>query len=158
MIATAGALTAQTITGQPFNPNSIFAYTAFGAFVAGPSAHFFYQFINRIVPDVKFRRFLEFLLERFMFAPVFVALSLYFLTIFEGKSHDQATQNLFKMYKGVLLANWRYLTLPAFLNFNFTPPMLRVLVGNLIGFFWVVYMAHLRRRAAAAAKKEKSEK
>jgi peroxisomal membrane protein 2 len=154
VIATAGAITSQKLTGQPLNPNSIFAYTAFGALVAGPFAHFFYELIGRIVPDVRFRRILEFLLERLTFAPIFCGLSLYFLTIFEGKTPDQATKNLFKLYKSVLLANWRYLTLPVFLNFNFTPPMLRVFVSNIIGFFWVIYMADKRRRAAAAAKKE----
>lgn len=155
MIATAGAITSQHLAGQPFNPSSVFAYTAFGACVAGPFAHFFYEFIGRIVPDVRFKRILEFLIERFTFAPIFVALSLYFLTIFEGKGHDQATQNLFTLYKSVLTANWRYLTLPVFLNFNFVPPMLRVFVSNIIGFFWVLYMADRRRRAAAAAKKDK---
>ncbi|CRL02884.1 CLUMA_CG015781, isoform A [Clunio marinus] len=155
VIATAGAITSQKLSGQPFNPNAVFAYTAFGAFVAGPFAHYFYEFISRIVPDVPFRRILEFLLERFTYAPIFCALSLYFLTIFEGKTPDQATQNVLKLYRTVLLANWRYLTLPVFLNFNFVPPMLRVFVSNIIGFFWVIYMADKRRRAAAAAKKEK---
>jgi len=31
------------------------------------------------------------------------------------------------------------------------PPMLRVLVGNLIGFFWVLFVASKRRKAAAEA-------
>lgn len=155
VIATAGAITSQQLAGQPFNPSAVFAYTAFGAVIAGPFAHFFYEFIGKIVPDVRFKRILEFLLERFAFAPIFVGLTLYFLTIFEGKSPDQATKNLFKLYKSVLLANWRYLTLPVFLNFNFVPPMLRVFVSNIIGFFWVIYMADKRRRAAAAAKKDK---
>lgn len=129
----------------------------FGAVIAGPFAHVFYTLINSIVPDVRGRRILEFLMERFTFAPCFCALSLFFLTIFEGKSVDQATQNLARMYKSVLIANWKYLTFPVFLNFNFVPPMLRVFVSNIIGFFWVIYLADKRRRAAAAAaKKDKS--
>lgn len=155
VIATAGAITSQRINGH-FNPNSVFAYTLFGAGIAGPFSHYFYQFINSIVPDVKGRRLLEFLMERCTFAPIFCALSLFFLTIFEGKSVDQATQNLARMYKSVLLANWKYLTFPVFLNFNFVPPMLRVFVSNLIGFFWIIYLADKRRRAASAAKKDKS--
>lgn len=156
VIATAGALTSQKINGH-FNPRSVLAYTMFGAVVAGPFAHFFYMLINSIVPDVRGRRILEFLMERFTFAPCFCALSLFFLTIFEGKSVDQATQNLARMYKSVLIANWKYLTFPVFLNFNFVPPMLRVFVSNIIGFFWVIYLADKRRRAAAAAaKKDKS--
>lgn len=155
VIASAGALTSQTLSGQPINPNTVFAYGAFGACIAGPFAHYFYEFIGRIVPDVRFRRILEFLLERFTFAPIFCALSLYFLTIFEGKSPDEATKNTLRLWKSVLMANWRYLTLPVFLNFHFVPPMLRVFVSNIIGFFWVIYVSDKRRRAAAAAKKEK---
>lgn len=151
---TAGAITSQKVSGQPLNLNSVFAYGAFGALIVGPFAHNFYEIIARIVPDVRFKRLLEFLLERFTFAPILCALSLYFLTIFEGKSPDQATKNLVTMFKPVMLANWRYLTLPVFLNFNFVPPMLRVFVSNIIGFFWIVYLADKRRRAAAAAKKE----
>lgn len=153
VIATAGALTSQKMNGH-YNPRSVLAYTMFGAAVAGPFAHFFYQLINSVVPDVRGRRVLEFLMERFTFAPCFCALSLFFLTIFEGKSVDQATQNLARMYKSVLLANWKYLTFPVFLNFNFVPPMLRVFVSNIIGFFWVIYLADKRRRAAAAAAKK----
>jgi len=82
VIATAGAITSQKISGQPFNPRAVFAYTAFGALIAGPFSHFYYEFISRIVPDVKYRRLLEFLIERFTFAPIFCALSLYFLTLF----------------------------------------------------------------------------
>ena len=151
---TAGAVTSQKLSGQPLNPNSIFAYSAFGALIAGPFAHCFYELIGRIVPDVRFKKLLEFLLERLTFAPVLCALSLYFLTIFEGKSPDQALKNLLTLYKSVLIANWRYLTLPVFLNFRFVPPMLRVFVGNIIGFFWVIYVADKRRRAAAAAAKK----
>lgn len=151
---TAGALTSQTLSGQPINPNSVFAYGAFGALIAGPFAHHFYELIGRLVPDVRFKRILEFLLERLTFAPILCALSLYFLTILEGKSPDQALKNLLALYKSVLLANWRYLTLPVFLNFNFVPPMLRVFVSNMIGFFWIIYVADKRRRAAAAAAKK----
>lgn len=155
VIATAGAVTSQTLSGQPINPNTVFAYGAFAAFVGAPFAHYFYNFISTIVPDVRFKRILEFMLERLISAPIFCGLSLYFVTIFEGKSPEVALNNLLKLYKSVLLANWRYLTLPVFLNFNFVPPMLRVFVSNIIGFFWVIYISDKRRRAAAAAKKDK---
>lgn len=81
--------------------------------------------------------------------PVFVALSLYFLSIFEGKSPEQAFKTLKQLYVTILLTNYRYLSLPVFVNFNFVPPFLRVFVGNLIGFFWIIYVADKRRRAAA---------
>lgn len=104
------------------------------------------------MPDMKGKRIVEFLLERSLFAPLLCALSLFFLTLFEGKSQEEAVKNL-RLFKSVLSANWRYLSLPVFLNFVYVPPMLRVFVGNLIGFFWVIYVADKRRRAAARKEK-----
>lgn len=53
MIATAGAITSQKLSGQDINVNSVFAYTAFGAFVGAPFAHYYYDFLAKIVPDVR---------------------------------------------------------------------------------------------------------
>jgi peroxisomal membrane protein 2 len=142
-------LTSQKLSGQELNLRSILAYAGYGLCIGGPFAHFFYTFINNITPDGRSKKLWEFLLERFGFAPIFCVLSLYFLTLFEGKTHLQAVGNLVKLYQQVLTANWTYLTLPVFLNFYFTPPMLRVFVSNIIGFFWVIYLADKRRRAAA---------
>lgn len=110
--------------------------------------------IEKVVPDMEYKRFAEFILERLTYAPIFTALSLYFLTIFEGKAPEEALKNLKRLYVNILLTNWKYLTLPVFINFNFIPPMLRVLVANLIGFFWIIYIADKRRRAAAKKREE----
>lgn len=149
IIATAGAVTSQKLAGQEFNPRPVFAYSTFGLLIAGPFAHYCFEIINSIVPESlgKWKKLLEFLIERFTFAPVFCALSLFFLNIFEGKSVEAATESLTKLYKHVLTANWKYLTLPVFLNFNFVPQMLRVFMSNIIGFFWIIYLADKRRRS-----------
>lgn len=111
--------------------------------------------IESVVPDMDYKRFVEFLLERFTYAPFFTAVSLFFLSLFEGRQPEEALGNLKRLYLNILLTNWKYLTLPVFINFNFVPPMLRVLVANLIGFFWIIYLADKRRRAAK--KKEREE-
>lgn len=125
------------------------SYSAFGLIFGGSVPHYFYKLIEAIVPeDFEYKRLAEFILERLTFAPVFTALSLYFLSLFEGKSPEEALFTLKKLYLPVLLTNWKYLSLPVFINFNFVPPMLRVLFANLIGFFWIIYLADKRRRAA----------
>lgn len=58
-----------------------------------------------------------------MFAPAITALSLYFITRFEGKGHEDGVSNLNDLYKMILVNNWKYLTLPVFINFRFVPPM-----------------------------------
>lgn len=155
IVATSGTIASQVLSGQNVNPRTVFAYSLFGLIFGGSVPHYFYSFFDSVVPDVQYKRLIEFLMERTLFAPVFVGLSLYFLSIFEGKSPEQAQKILKQLYLSVLVTNWRYLSLPVFVNFNFVPPMLRVFVANIIGFFWIIYLADKRRRAAA--KKENTK-
>lgn len=90
----------------------------------GSLPHFFYTFIERALDEeMKFRRLIQFALERLIFAPMFQGVSLYTLARFEGKDHDAATKNLQKLYIPMLIANWKYITFFTFLNFTVVPPM-----------------------------------
>lgn len=90
----------------------------------------------------------------------------------QGKSQDAALQNLYTLYWPVLKANWSYLSLLVFINIKFVPPIVskpvtfaydfnqwigdnvifisfvqfRVLIGNLIGFGWVIFLTMKRRK------------
>jgi peroxisomal membrane protein 2 len=132
----------------------VLSYSLFGLIFGGSVPHYFFAAIQKIIENCtpenfEYKRFAEFVMERLTFAPFFTAVSLYFLSLFEGKSPEEAFLTLKKLYLTVLLTNWKYLSLPVFINFNFVPPMLRVLVANLIGFFWIIYLSDKRRRAAA---------
>lgn len=86
--------------------------------------HYFYGFLESVLDqDLKFRKLLQFAMERLMFAPIFQGVSLYTLARFEGKNHNEATQNLMKLYIPVLTANWKYLSLFTLINFTVVPPM-----------------------------------
>lgn len=133
------------------DPNSIIAYGLFGLLFGGSVPHYFYKFIEKITQEVRHKKNWQFLLQRILFTPVMTALSLYFLAIFEGSSAQGAMNNLLRMYKNVLIANWKFLTIPVWLNFKYIHPMLRVFVTNVIGFFWTVYLANKRRVAKKKA-------
>ncbi|XP_055689045.1 peroxisomal membrane protein 2 [Lutzomyia longipalpis] len=150
VIATTGNIVSQKISGSnSINPHSVFAYGLFGLIFGGTIPHYFYAFIERIFSDeVKFRKFYQFLLERLTFTPVFQLCSLYFLSRFEGNNHQVAFANLYKLYWPILQANWKYLSLFTFMNITFLPPILRVFTANLIGFFWIIFLANKRRQAA----------
>lgn len=49
----------------------------------GTIPHYFYALLEKIVPDGKHSNFYKFLGERLAFAPLYAALSLYFLARFE---------------------------------------------------------------------------
>lgn len=75
---------------------------------------------------MKFRKLLQFAMERLMFAPMFQGVSLYTLARFEGKNHDDAVKNLMRLYIPVLTANWKYLSLFTLINFTVVPPMVNL--------------------------------
>uniref|UniRef100_A0A2M4C0B9 Putative conserved plasma membrane protein n=1 Tax=Anopheles marajoara TaxID=58244 RepID=A0A2M4C0B9_9DIPT len=163
VIASSANLASQKLTGaKQLNTDSVLAYGLFGLIFTGPLSHFFYGWLDRVTNDVRFKKLLMLLGERLFFAPTITALSLYFISRFEYKSHDEAIINLVTLFRSVLRGNWKFLTLPVFINFNYVPPMLRVLFANIIGFCWILFLsakrrkAEQRRQAAAAGETSKS--
>ncbi|KAF7989007.1 hypothetical protein HCN44_007317 [Aphidius gifuensis] len=143
VLATSGNYVAQKIMGaKKLNDDTLLAFGLFGLFFGGPVPHYFYKYIPQIVKNPLG----ILLIERLIYTPLFQSLSLYMLSILEGKTHDDSYSNLKKMYLPILMANWKYLTLLQFINIKYVPPMLRVLVVNLIGFLWTIYLANAREK------------
>ncbi|XP_044733915.1 peroxisomal membrane protein 2-like [Chrysoperla carnea] len=148
VIATSGNLVAQYISGTKFiNQDSLIAYGLYGLFFGGTIPHYFYMYIERLVPKtVTGAVFIKILIERLLYSPLNSAFSLYMLARLEGKSHNEAIRQLKILYLPILQASWKYLTIIHILNFSVVPPMFRVLITNLVGFFWVIYLANKRNR------------
>ena len=148
VIAASANVCSQKIAGvKRINSDSVVAYGLFGLIFTGPLSHLFYQWLDRVTQDRRFRGLLMLLGERTLFAPIITALSLYFITRFEGKDHEEGMSNMNDLYKMILVNNWKFLTLPVLINLRYVPPMLRVLVANLIGFCWIVFLSAKRRKA-----------
>ncbi|KAH0561723.1 peroxisomal membrane protein 2 [Cotesia glomerata] len=145
VIATLGNYIAQKTQGvKEIDHDTVASYGIFGLFFGGTVPHFFYKIIYKY-----FKNPLAILMiERLLYTPCFQVLALYMLARFEGKSHQQASTNLQRLYWPVLSANLKYLTLLQFINIRYVPPMLKVLVVNFIGLAWTVYLANVRARDA----------
>uniref|UniRef100_A0A6M2DDT3 Putative conserved plasma membrane protein n=1 Tax=Xenopsylla cheopis TaxID=163159 RepID=A0A6M2DDT3_XENCH len=149
VIASSGNLASQLVAGNKnVSLESIGAFGLFGLLFGGPVPHYFYKTLEELMPanGSNGRIITKFLIERLLYTPFYQVLSLYTLARFEGKSHSLAYNQLMHLFWPVLQANWRYLSLLVFINIKFVPPMLRVLVVNLIGFFWAMYLANKRRQ------------
>ncbi|XP_058053964.1 PXMP2/4 family protein 3 [Anopheles bellator] len=148
VIASSANLVSQKLAGaKELNTDSVMAYGLFGLIFTGPLSHFFYSWLDRVTNDTRFKKILMLLGERALFAPALTALSLYFISRFEYKTHDEAFVNLVTLFRSVLRGNLKFLTLPVIINFNYVPPMLRVLFANIIGFCWIVFLSTKRRKA-----------
>lgn len=158
VLATSANYASQRIAGnKTISEKALLAYGSFGLLFGGTVPHFFYQFIDKIFPHkMPYRKMLVFLAERLMFAPFYQALSLYFLSRFEGNSHNFAIENLKKLFEKLLKTNWIYLSIPVFLNMNYVPPIIRTLTFNMISFVWVIYLAGVRRRHESSKKSDET--
>ncbi|XP_055315453.1 peroxisomal membrane protein 2 [Sitodiplosis mosellana] len=148
VLASSANVVSQKLMGhKEINQQSLFAYALFGLLFGGSMPHYFYKIMEKtLVGRTKLNQILFFACERLIYTPLFQALSLFCLSIFEGKSQEAALQNLFTLYWPVLKANWTYLSLLVFINIRFVPPIFRVLIGNLIGFGWVIFLTMKRRK------------
>ncbi|EDV95901.1 peroxisomal membrane protein 2 [Drosophila grimshawi] len=159
-LATSANVTSQRMAGaKKLNQHSVFAYALFGLLFGGSVPHYFYQTVERLISHkLKFRKFLIFLAERLVHAPIYQLLSLYSLSLFEGNSHDTAVKNVEKLFWPVLKANWRYLSIFVYLNIAYVPVMFRPLTMGIIAFIWVVYVARKRRRFQETQEADKATK
>ncbi|CAK9812478.1 Peroxisomal membrane protein 2 [Anthophora quadrimaculata] len=147
IIATLGNFLSQKISGvKRINEDSLLAFALFGLFFGGPLPHYFYTCIQPFVRNP----LILLLVERCLYTPCYQALALYMLSIFEGNTHNDACKQMKKLYLPVLMANLKYLTLLQYINLKYVPPVLRVLVVNLIGFFWAIYLAQQRTKHSKA--------
>uniref|UniRef100_A0A1A9X0I6 Peroxisomal membrane protein 2 n=1 Tax=Glossina brevipalpis TaxID=37001 RepID=A0A1A9X0I6_9MUSC len=148
VLAASASYTSQRIAGQKtINQQHVGAYALFGLLFGGSVPHYFYQTIERLFrQDFKFRRFFQVISERLVYAPIYQALALYFLSLFELNSHEIAFKNAEKLYWPLLKANWQYLTFFVWFNLYYVPPILREFTTGIVAFVWMVYIAHKRRR------------
>ncbi|KAF5288156.1 hypothetical protein FQR65_AtePxmp2 [Abscondita terminalis] len=149
IVAAAGNLTSQYISGKKcISQESLLAYSLFGLLFGGTIPHYFYGALEGLIVEQHTSAVLKKLLvERLIFTPLYSAFTLYILARFERKSHNDAIKQLETLYWPILSSSWKYLTVIQFLNLKFVPPILRVLIVNLIGFFWTIYIANKRRQA-----------
>lgn len=155
VIALLGNLASQYMSGaRVINQDSLIAFGLFGLIFGGTCPHFFYMLMDKVLTEETSNLYLkQLLMERLLYTPLFQALVLYMLARLEGKSQKESKQQLVQMYWPVLKTNWIWLTVAQYLNLRVVPPMLRVLVVNLIGFFWVIFLANKRRKAQQAKDK-----
>ncbi|KYQ46194.1 PXMP2/4 family protein 3 [Trachymyrmex zeteki] len=144
IIGALGNVASQKLSGvKSLNEDSILAFALFGLLFGGPVPHYFYTYIQLFVKHPLG----ILLIERLIYTPCFQAFALYLLAIFEGKTHQVAYAQIQKLYLPTLMANLKYLTLLHYINIRYVPPMLRVLIVNLIGFAWIIYIANKRAKA-----------
>ncbi len=110
-----------------------------------PLSHEWYGLLERLfrnVPPGRFSNLCKLLLDQALFGPFVTALFFVVLGALEGKRLREIRKKLKVAWWPTQKMSWRVWPLAQLINFNYVPPQYRVLAGNLVGFFWGIYMSH----------------
>ncbi|XP_065851711.1 protein sym-1 [Euphorbia lathyris] len=118
-----------------------FIFTFLGLVLVGPTLHFWYLSLSKMVtlPGTS-GAFLRLLLDQFIFSPIFIGFFLSTLVTLEGKP-EQVVPKLQQEWFSAVLANWQLWIPFQFLNFRFVPQQFQVLAANAIALIWNVILS-----------------
>ncbi|KAG2683690.1 hypothetical protein I3760_10G044000 [Carya illinoinensis] len=123
-----------------------FLFTLLGLVLVGPTLHFWYLYLSRLVtlPGAS-GAFLRLLLDQFLFSPIFIGVFLATLVTLEGRP-SLAIPKLQQEWFSAVLANWKLWIPFQFLNFRFVPQQFQVLAANFIAVVWNVVLSFIAHK------------
>jgi len=137
-----GSVISQVLSGKEISPRALSSFILFGGVATGPVCHFFYLYLDKVVPPGgPVRLALRIILDRVGFSPLFLFVSLYILGRLQGGGHHKVSQGIGQNYLPCLLANWKIWTIPQLINIGYVPAHYRVLFANMVALVWNVYLA-----------------
>jgi len=112
-----------------------------GAFVVAPCLHYWYRFLNRIIPDPStIGAIKRVLLDQGLFAPTFICVFFGAMFTLEGRLNE-LPDHLRRTWWPALQANWK-LWIPAMLiTFRFIPHHFQVIWVNTVALIWNTYLS-----------------
>ncbi|KAG5242496.1 protein sym [Salix suchowensis] len=118
-----------------------FVFTFLGLVLVGPTLHFWYLYLSKLVtlPGAS-GAFLRLLVDQFVFSPIFIGVFLSTLVTLEGRP-SEVIPKLQQEWFSAVLANWQLWVPFQFLNFRFVPQQFQVLAANVIALVWNVILS-----------------
>lgn len=128
----------------------IFLFTFLGLALVGPTLHFWYLYLSKLITTSGASgAFLRLLVDQFLFAPVFIGVFLSTLVTLEGRP-SQVMPKLQQEWFSSVIANWQLWIPFQFLNFRFVPQQFQVLAANFIALVWNVILSYKAHKEVIA--------
>lgn len=125
---------------------ALLRFASYGLFFTGPLSHYFYLFLENVIPSsTPMAGLRRLLLERLIVAPAFLFLFFIVMNFLEGKDLNSLNKKLKDSYWSALKMNWKVWTPFQFINVNYIPVQFRVLFANMVAFFWYTYLSTTRK-------------
>ncbi|GAB4843990.1 hypothetical protein Ancab_013954 [Ancistrocladus abbreviatus] len=118
-----------------------FLFTLLGLVLVGPTLHFWYLYLSKLVmvPGAS-GAVLRLLLDQFIFSPIFIGVFLSTLIVLEGRP-SEVVPKLQQEWFSSVIANWQLWIPFQFLNFRFVPQQFQVLAANFVALIWNVILS-----------------
>uniref|UniRef100_A0A1D1Z6L4 Protein Mpv17 n=1 Tax=Anthurium amnicola TaxID=1678845 RepID=A0A1D1Z6L4_9ARAE len=118
-----------------------FVFTFLGLVLVGPTLHFWYLYLSKLVTlQGASGALLRLLLDQFIFSPIFIGIFLSSLVTLEGRL-SQLVPKLQQEWFSSVVANWKLWIPFQFLNFWFVPQQFQVLAANFVALVWNVILS-----------------
>ncbi|CAN0910240.1 Protein sym-1 [Linum grandiflorum] len=143
-----GDLICQLVIDQVPSPDlkRAFLFASLGLVLVGPTLHFWYLYLSKLVTAPGGRGALtRLILDQFLFSPVFIGVFLSTLVALEGRP-SQVVPKLQQEWLSSVVANWQLWIPFQFLNFRFMPQQFQVLGANVIALVWNVILSFKAHR------------
>eukprot|EP01018_Ginkgo_biloba_P037738 Gb_27364 [translate_table: standard] len=134
----------------------IFMFTLLGLILVGPTLHFWYLSLSKLISGSGASRAgMRLFLDQFLFSPLFIGVFFCSLLTLEGRP-SEILPKLSQDWPASVVANWKLWIPFQFLNFLVVPQQLQVLAANLIALAWNVYLSFASHRTVAPTKSSDS--
>ncbi|CAM8880364.1 unnamed protein product [Rhodiola kirilowii] len=119
-----------------------FVFSFLGMALVGPTLHFWYLYLSKLVtvPGVP-GTLLRLLLDQFVFAPTFIGVFITALVTLEG-GPSHVIPKLQQEWWSSVIANWQLWIPFQFFNFRFVPQQFQVLAANFVSLVWNVILSY----------------
>ncbi|KAJ7560318.1 hypothetical protein O6H91_04G124100 [Diphasiastrum complanatum] len=117
---------------------------AFGFFLSGPSLHFWFNFLSRILPkrDI-ISTFKKMLMGQILYGPTFTTIFFSLNAFAQGETGVEVFQRLKRDLLPTFKSGLMYWPVCDLITFRYVPVHLQPLVSNSFSFIWTVYLTYM---------------
>jgi peroxisomal membrane protein 2 len=160
VIAGVSDMTAQKlVSNAPLNWRRTLAMALFGLIWGGPSNHYWQLFTNRLLKGRKDTASVlqKMILDNCVYSPIYNLLIMtYIAAVVEGRSSAFVKAKLQQDLPTLQMNSWKVWPIVSIVNYKYVPLKLRVLVVQLLAFFWSTFVILQSRSAAAVVPRLKA--
>lgn len=154
-----GCMVQQSFEGRSFNEfdwKRILRFCVYGTIIQGPALYCWIRIANKMWPYSDIRSALaKAFTEQVAFDPFSITMFLYTMSIIEGRTHNEAKNEVFSKFLSVYAVGFVYWPIAQTFNFGFVKPKNQVIFASFASLIWTTFLAYMKSHPLDEETKEK---